>query len=192
MVVSPARSVTMPLPHAARENRPMTRRTPVFVIVMLAFATTTTADEPRKKIVLLAGPKSHGPVGNGVHDYGWSARLIKMMLETSAVKDKVRVETHPEGWPRDSRSLEDADVIMVISDGRDGDKYADAPHLASEERVWFIGRQIKRGCGFLTFHFSTFAPQKYSQQIWIGAAVTSSGKQTENGSGTRPSQRLKP
>src|SRR5579859_5123263 len=140
------------------------------ILVTLTLMVAPAAAQSPKKIVILAGPKSHGPVGNGIHDYGWSARLLKVMLENSSVKDKVRVETHLDGWPHDSKTLEDADTIMVISDGRDGDQYAEAPHLASEERVRFMEKQIKRGCGFLTFHFSTFAPQKYSQQMleWNG------------------------
>src|SRR5262245_10521372 len=123
-----------------------------------------------KKIVLIAGPKSHGPVGNGIHDYGWSVKLIKTMLEHSNIKDKVRVEIHLDGWPRHPATLEDADTIMVISDGRDGDSFQEAPHLASAERVRFMAAQMKRGCGFLTFHFSTFAPQHYAKEVmeWQG------------------------
>src|SRR5207302_65178 len=148
----------------------MTCRAFILIALTLATAATPAAADASKKVVILAGPKSHGPVGNGVHDYGWSARLIRMMLETSVVKDKVRVEIHLDGWPRDPRTLDDADTIMVISDGRDGEQYAEAPHLASAERVRLIEKQMKRGCGFLTFHFSTFAPQKYADQIldWSG------------------------
>ena len=125
---------------------------------------------PRKKIVLIAGKKSHGPEGNGLHDYGWSAKLLRVMLERSNVRDLVRVEHHLDGWPRDPRTLEDADAIMVLSDGRDGNLYEEAPFLASPERVRFMDRQMKRGCGFLTFHFSTFAPQKYAAEVlrWNG------------------------
>jgi type 1 glutamine amidotransferase len=124
----------------------------------------------RKKVVLIAGRKSHGPVGNGVHDYGWSVQLLKVMLDRSNVKDKVNVEIHLEGWPKDARTLEDADTIMIVSDGRDGDKFEEAPHLASEERVRFVDKQMQRGCGFLTFHFSTFAPEKHAAQVlnWSG------------------------
>ena len=148
----------------------MTRAILILIALTLASSVPPAAAQSRKKIVLLAGPKSHGPIGNGVHDYGWSARLLKMMLETSAVADKIQVETHLDGWPRDPKTLEDAATIMVISDGRDGDQYAEAPHLASAERVRFMDRQMKRGCGFLTFHFSTFAPQKYSDRVlaWSG------------------------
>ena len=44
-----------------------------------------------RKIVLIAGVKSHGPEGNRIHDYSWTARLLKASLETSNVKDSVRV-----------------------------------------------------------------------------------------------------
>jgi len=95
---------------------------------------------------------------------------VKVMFENSNVKDRVKVEFHRDGWPKDERSLEQADTIMVISDGRDGDKYSEAPYLESDERVAFVARQMKRGCGFVTFHFSTFAPDKYADQVlnWTG------------------------
>jgi type 1 glutamine amidotransferase len=127
-------------------------------------------EKARKKIVLLAGKKSHGPVGNGIHDYGWSVKLLKVMLDRSNVKDKVKVEVHTDGWPKDPSTLDDADTILVVSDGRDGHLYEEAPHLASPERVRFVEKQIKRGCGFLTFHFSTFAPNRYAAEVlrWSG------------------------
>jgi putative heme-binding domain-containing protein len=135
------------------------------------YAAAAADDKPKpKKIVLIAGKKSHGPAGNGMHDYGWSVQLLKVMLDNSNVKDRVQVEIHLDGWPKDPRTLEDADTIMIISDGRDGNQFEEAPHLASEERVRFIDKQMKRGCGFLTFHFSTFAPEKYRDQVldWCG------------------------
>jgi type 1 glutamine amidotransferase/mono/diheme cytochrome c family protein len=123
-----------------------------------------------KKIVLIAGKKSHGPVGNRIHDYPWSVKLLKVMLDNSNIRDQVRVETHFAGWPAKPETLNDADTIVVISDGRDGDKYAEAPHLASPANVALVQRQIERGCGFVTFHFSTFAPDQYASQIldWSG------------------------
>ncbi len=151
------------------------RRYILLVTLLLAAASLESApaakDAPtRKKVVLIAGKKSHGPVGNGIHDYGWSVQLLKVMLDHSNIKDQVRVEVHLDGWPEDPKTLEDADTLMIVSDGRDGDKYEEAQHLASEERVQFIDKQMKRGCGFLTFHFSTFAPEKYRDQMlnWCG------------------------
>ncbi|MFM7148626.1 MAG: hypothetical protein ACKO23_02170, partial [Gemmataceae bacterium] len=120
----------------------------------LADAAETPA--PRK-IVLIAGKKSHGPVGNGIHDYGWSVKLLRAMLENSNIRDKVRVEHYLDGWPANPATLEDAAAILIVSDGRDGNLYEEAPHLASPERVRYVDGLMKKGCGFLTFHFSTFA-----------------------------------
>lgn len=143
------------------------------LMFLLPCATALAAEQPaapRKKIVLLAGKKSHGPEGNGIHDYARSARLLKVMLEASTIRDRLRVEVHPGGWPRDPSTLDDADTILVVSDGRDGTLFEEAPHLASPERVRYLARQMKRGCGFLTFHFSTFAPQQYADEVlrWSG------------------------
>ena len=132
----------------------------VFSIVFAVVARASDEATAPKKIVLLAGAKSHGPEGNGIHDYPWSVRLIKVMLEHSNVNERVRVEYHLNGWPADPATLEDADSIVIISDGRDGENFSEAPHVASDERVAFMEKQMKRRCGLVTFHFSTFAPNK--------------------------------
>jgi putative heme-binding domain-containing protein len=123
-----------------------------------------------KKIVLIAGKKSHGPIGNGIHDYPWSVKLLKVMLDNSNVADRVRVECHLDGWPADEKTLNDADAIMIISDGRDGDLFKEAPQFSTPEHTRLLARQMRRGCGFLTFHFSTFAADKFAKEIldWTG------------------------
>jgi type 1 glutamine amidotransferase/mono/diheme cytochrome c family protein len=140
------------------------------IVCLLFFVTSAFSAEPQRKIVLIAGPKSHGPVGNGIHDYPWSVKLLKVMLDNSNIAEQVRVEYHLDGWPADPATLDDADTIMVISDGRDGDLYAEAPHFGSPEHLAQVQKQIDRGCGFCTFHFSTFAPDQYAKQIldWSG------------------------
>ena len=139
------------------------------ILAVFVSGFSTVAAE-RKKIVLVAGLKSHGPEGNRIHDYPWTVRLLKTMLEKSAIRDQVNVETFLNGWPNNSTALEDADTIMVISDGRDGDIGREAPHLATQERVQQIDRLMKRGCGIITFHFSTFAPDRLANSVldWYG------------------------
>jgi type 1 glutamine amidotransferase len=140
------------------------------LLLASAYFAPAQEEKPRRKVVLIAGKKSHGPVGNGVHDYGWSVRLLKVMLDSSNVKDRLKVEYHLDGWARDPKTLDTADAIMIVSDGRDGDLYEEAPHLASEERVRYLDGLVKKGCGVLTVHFSTFAPEKYREQVldWYG------------------------
>ncbi len=129
-------------------------------------AVTNTA----KKIVLIAGKKSHGPEGNRIHDYPWSVKLLKVLLEQSDVREKVSVETYFDGWPKNEKPIEDADTVFILSDGRDGNLFSEAPHLENAERISFMERLMKRGCGFGVIHFSTFAPEVYRDQIlrWSG------------------------
>jgi type 1 glutamine amidotransferase/mono/diheme cytochrome c family protein len=140
------------------------------VALVLACSPELMADDAPKRILVIAGKKSHGPEGNGIHDYGWSARLIKVMLDHSNVRDQVLVEVATDGWPKEASSLQQADSIMIISDGRDGELFEEAPHLSSPEHVELISKEVRRGCGLVTFHFSTFAPDRYADQIldWVG------------------------
>lgn len=140
----------------------------VVVLCVSAFnAASFAADAARpRKIVLIAGRKSHGP---GVHEYEKSVRLLKAMLDTAPNIDDVRTEIHFNGWPEDERTLDDADTIMIISDGQDGDKYSPVPFM-TPARMAVMERQMRRGCGFVTFHFSTFTPDRYGSKIleWGG------------------------
>lgn len=117
-----------------------------------------------KKIVILAGPKSHPA---GMHEYIKSSRLVKTMLE-QYLPGKIKVDIFYD-WPSDTTELDDADLIMCISDGRDGELFRDASFLVPE-RVPVIARQMQRGCGLVTFHFSTFAPDAYGEKVlqWTG------------------------
>jgi len=142
----------------------------ILAVAIPAFAQDKASSSHPRKIVLLAGKKSHGPEGNGEHDYGWSVRLLKVMFDHSSVSQKVNVVYHLDGWPEDEHVFDDADTIVVISDGRDGDKFSDALHIENDARVAFVSKVMRRGCGLVTFHFSTFSPQKYAQKVldWNG------------------------
>ena len=89
-------------------------------VVLLVWASlwgTGLAKEARKNVVLIAGMKSHGPEGNGIHDYAWSARLIKTLLEHSNIRGAVNVTTYLTGWPSDQSTLEHADTIVTVGAG---------------------------------------------------------------------------
>ncbi len=117
-----------------------------------------------KKVVILAGAKSHTA---GEHEYIKSARLIKVMLERE-LPGEILVDIFYD-WPEDVAILDSASLIMCISDGRDGDLYKEASFL-QPERVPIIAKQMERGCGLVTFHFSTFAPDVHGEQVlqWAG------------------------
>lgn len=121
-----------------------------------------------RKIVLIAGIKSHGP---GAHEYLKSIRLLKVMLDSSPNLKGVRTELVFNGWPESPATLEDADTVMTLSDGPDGGSFKEPlPFLADESRIRTMERLMARGCGIMTFHFSTFTPREHAARVlqWGG------------------------
>ena len=124
------------------------------------------ADTPRK-IVLIAGPITGHP--KEAHEYEKNVILLKHLLETSPdLQGKVRVEAHFKGWPRVPATLEDADTIFLTSDGTDREEKNHPLYVGDHLQV--IERQMKRGCGIVFFHWSTFNPMRFHEQIteWVG------------------------
>ncbi len=118
------------------------------------------------EIVILAGAKSHPAT---LHEYIKNARLIKAMLDNADNLKGLRTTIYENGWPDDPSVLDQADLILTISDGRDGPGGEMVPFM-KEGRMEIIQKQMDRGCGMMTFHFSTFAPDRYGEQIldWVG------------------------
>lgn len=137
-----------------------------FVACCMAMLPAHTGYAQSHKIVLLTTPKTHGP---GEHEHTKNARLIKAMLEDCNVKG-ISVAIY-DNWPADAAVLDNADLIMTLSDGRDGegDGLPQVPFM-TPERMKIMEKQMKRGCGLVTYHFSTFAPNVYGDQIeeWNG------------------------
>jgi type 1 glutamine amidotransferase len=122
---------------------------------------------PPKKIVLIAGTKSHGP---GEHEYEKDLALLQQALQTSPNAPKARIELHRNGWPADNATLEDADTIVLFNDGSDRDEKAHP--LLTGDRLRVLSRQMKRGCGLVALHYSLFLPatQGGNRFIdWVGA-----------------------
>ena len=124
-------------------------------------------DKNQTLILVLTGPKSHPPTQ---HEYIKNARLVKAMLQNasnlSAIPD---VEIIEGGWPDDISIFDRADLILTFSDGSDGPGEPRVPFLR-RDRIDVIKKQIDRGCGFMTFHFSTFAPDTFQTEVveWAG------------------------
>ncbi len=139
----------------------------IALVVLLPHRPLGAADAPRK-IVLLAGTldASHP---RGTHEYEKSVRLLQHCLETSPNVKGIVVETHFNGWPRDEKTLDTADTIVLLSNGSDR-KEQDHPLLVGE-RLSVIGKQMKRGCGLVTIHWSTFFPSTRAGDLmldWVG------------------------
>jgi hypothetical protein len=100
------------------------------------------ADAPPKKIVLIAGKKSHGP---NTHEYEKGVRLLKHCLDNSPNVRGVEAVVVTDGWPEDARVLDEAATILLFSDGSDIE--ATLHPLLNGNRMEVFSCQMKRGCG---------------------------------------------
>ncbi|MCL5097160.1 MAG: ThuA domain-containing protein [Candidatus Omnitrophica bacterium] len=134
-----------------------------------AASSVSAADLPtkEKKVVLIAGPVGSHP--RGVHEYEKDVCWLQYALDTSPNTHGIKTEVHFNGWPRNPATLEDADTIVLIGDGSDRGEQAH-PFLVSN-RLEVIERQMKRGCGLVALHYSTFVPKARAGDKfldWIG------------------------
>lgn len=131
-----------------------------------------------KKIVLIAGPITGHD--KHTHEYEKNVLLIKHLLDTSPNLKNLRTEAYFNGWPQDERTLDNADTIVLISDGSDHNEL-DHPLYVGDRRKT-LEKQMRRGCGLLLFHWSTFAPARFHDQTtdWVGGYFDYETGQTAN------------
>ncbi len=85
----------------------------LLVGLFLALTVSLSAAGEIKRILFLAGPKSHGP---GAHEFPAGSRLLAEALNASRLPISAGVAL---GWPADAGELQRADVIVLYSDGLD-------------------------------------------------------------------------
>ena len=121
-----------------------------------------------KKIVLLAGKKSHGP---GAHEYEKDAKLLKHCLDTSPNVKGVKTEVHFGGWPADPATLDTADTIVLLSDGLDRQYPTEQHPFLKGDHLAVVTRQLQRGCGLVIVHWPLWVPGKVGEEKfmpWLG------------------------
>src|SRR5580704_8610488 len=108
----------------------------------------STSTEPtghQKKIVFIAGKRSHG-YAEHEHRAG-SLLLAKALNENVPEVHAVVVEN---GWPKDPSILDDADCVVVYADGGDGHPLV--KHLDEFDKL------MKRGVGLVCLHYAVEVP----------------------------------
>ena len=94
-----------------------------------------------RKLVLIAGSPSHPP---GMHEFRAGSLLLEKRL---AQVPGLTVERYDNGWVLDEATFDDADAIVIYSDG--GRKHP----LADKGRQATIGKQMARGAGLGCMHY---------------------------------------
>jgi type 1 glutamine amidotransferase len=130
------------------------------LVLVLALAPQAPPGHARK-IVLIAGPLDSHP--QDTHEYERTIVLLKHCMESSDVFRGVRVDLVFGGWPSDPAALDDADSILLTSGGCDR-KLEDHP-LYVGDHLQCLERQMKRGCGIIFLHWSTFHPSQHHDLI---------------------------
>lgn len=138
----------------------------ILMLLIAVFAVTTCSSQiagsgsknKNKKIVLIPGHDSHGL---GEHEHlGGCILLAKLLNENVAGVTAVVTE---QGWPKDTTILNDADAIVMYSDGGEG--HMAIPHLRHLDRL------MNKGTGLLNLHYAVEVPKGVAGNYfkkWVG------------------------
>ena len=120
----------------------------LFALFILAScgAQKNPSEKPKKKIVLIPGNDSHGV---GEHEHLGGCRLLAKLLNENV--PGVEAVVTEQGWPKDTTILDDADAIVMYSDGGEG--HMVIPHMAH------IDRLMDKGVGLVNLHYAVEIPK---------------------------------
>jgi len=142
-------------------HHPITRRAFLGTSAALGVlaAAPVFAAESKKKLVMLAGKPSHGPME---HEFNAGVLLLARCL---AKVPGLEVVHYKGGWPDNDKAFEGADGIFLYADGGGGHPFIQGDHLS------VIGDFIKRGVGLMCAHYAVEVPKDKGGkefQNWIG------------------------
>ncbi|MHC4177062.1 MAG: ThuA domain-containing protein, partial [Planctomycetota bacterium] len=102
--------------------------------------------KPKKRIVLIAGPKSHG---YGGHEHNAGCLLLGKWLNESGLG--IEAVVYQNGWPKEPGALRGADAIAIFCDG--GGRHVVMPHLEEVDKL------MKKGVGLACLHYGVEVPK---------------------------------
>ncbi len=102
--------------------------------------------EDTKKIVLIAGPKSHG---YGSHEHNAGCLLLAKLINENVPGAYATV--YQNGWPKDPTALENADSVVMFCDGGGG--HVAMPYLKEMDAL------AKKGVGIACLHYGVEIPK---------------------------------
>ncbi|MEZ6046061.1 MAG: DUF1080 domain-containing protein [Planctomycetaceae bacterium] len=113
-----------------------------------------TSSTDKKKVVFVAGVKSHG---YGAHEHKAGCMLLAQALEANMPNFETTVVT--DGWPEDSSVFEGADSIVVYCDG--GGNHPINKHLDEVDAL------MKKGVGLVLLHYAVEVPKEVSGKQFL-------------------------
>src|SRR2546421_3554001 len=132
-----------------------------FLLALSVLAITVASRGADKKIVLIAGPPSHGPAQ---HEHRAGCLLLKSCLDKLSGVTSV---VYSNGWPQDPNALAGADGIVLYMDGGPGHPALQDDHLRQLDAL------MKKGVGLVCIHYAvepTIEKGEKEFLDWIGGA----------------------
>ena len=127
-----------------------------FILLLCSAFSAFAAD---KKIVLIAGSRSHG---SGEHEFRAGCLLLQKCLDKIP---GIAAAVYFDGWPDKPDAFDGAAAILIYSDGGDG-------HPAiQKDRLKVLGELMKKGVGLGCAHYAVELPKdKGGPEFleWIG------------------------
>lgn len=114
--------------------------------------------DDRKKVVFVAGTLSHG---YGNHEHRAGCLLLARLLGENV--EGIQSAVYTNGWPKDPTAFDNADAIVMFSNGGGG--HMALPHLDRLDEV------MKRGVGLGAIHYAVEIPKGDSGDCflrWLG------------------------
>jgi hypothetical protein len=122
-------------------------------------APSAFADSPPRKLVVLAGHPSHGPLE---HEFNAGAHLLAKCL---AGVPGLEVAHYTNGWPDGDKAFEGASAVLLYADGGPGHPFI------QEGRLRVVGDLMRRGVGLMCAHYAVEVPKdKGGKEFleWLG------------------------
>jgi hypothetical protein len=129
--------------------------------LLFATACTGPAITRDKKVLLIAGPPSHGP---GAHEHNAGILLLQKCL---AGVPNLKTQVALNGWPKDPAAFDDADAIIIYADGG-------VRHIAlQDDNLAVLERALSKGAGLGLLHYAVEPTLEKGQPEflrWVGGA----------------------
>jgi hypothetical protein len=146
-------------PPSMSHHRPLLP-TPFRALCLLALC-AVTCPAADKRVLLIAGPPSHGP---GQHEHNAGVLLLQKCL--NGVKG-LHSEVTLGQWPSDPSTFVGADAVIIFADG--GPR-----HIAlAAENLTQLGAALRQGAGLGLLHYAVEPTKNKGQKEflqWIGGA----------------------
>lgn len=131
----------------------------VFAVVAVSPLAAAAEDNAEtKKIVFVAGPKSHG---YGAHEHYAGCMVLAECLKEAV--PSVETSVYKNGWPDDPHAFDGAAAIVLFADG--GGRNPINKHLEQ------VGKLMEQGVGLSCLHYAVEVPKGKPGEClkdWIG------------------------